>query len=942
MIKNFILSIAAMAFGAFAMTAQPMQNLPNDPAVKVGKLDNGLTYYIRHNEKPAGRAEFYLATNVGAVQETPDQDGLAHFLEHMCFNGTKNFPGKGILNWLQSIGASFGGNVNASTGWEQTIYMLNNIPLVRTSVIDTCILIMHDYAHFVLNDPEEIDKERGVIIEERRARRNAGWRMHEKSLPYYYGNNKYGECTLIGSQENLQNFKPESLVNFYKTWYHPDNQAMIVVGDVDVAYVEAKIAEIFADIPKEENPKAKEAYPFEEFKDPRIGIITDPEATGISWEVLWEMEPTPESMNSSIPVFVMNTIKEVISEVANERLEDIAAKADAPFLNAGLGVGNLSEFIDVVMSRISAKEGEALPALKAFMTEIEKLRRFGITDAEFDRAKDKILSNLESAVNKADTRQNSQLVYPLINNFFDNEPFMEPKTEFEIAKQMFAMALKTEVINQVIPELIKAHNSLVVIYKAPEKEGLVHPTADQVNALLAEVRSSEVKPNEQEDIPTAFLDPAALKGSKAGKVTTDPFGSTVYTLKNGAKVVLNRKDVQKDRVQINLSKEGGESLIPTEDLCSFESSVFGMFLRNTGVASFSGKTVTKMLAGKEVHVSPFIEELRHGVSGNCVPKDIETALQLCYLFYTQPRFDAEEYNQGIKQLSAMMENLVNQPDYKLQQHVIKILYGDHPRAIFISPEVLQKASIETVAKNYRKLFKDASGLLVTICGDIDIEAVKPLVDKYIGSIPAGKKPFKYVDWNDEVRPGVNIDDFAVDMETPKTTVFATYSAPIKYDRKKHVALDAANYILRMRYTDSLREEEGGTYGAQTMASWTWEPKDETLLRYYFDCKPALADKLRGLAEDGMKSLAAEGPTADEFDKAKKNLEKNIPEMRETLRYWDGVIRQYHRFGFNRDVDHEAAVAALTPEAVKAIVAEILAAGNKAEAVCRPAKTAEAE
>lgn len=937
--KKFILSIAAMAFGALAMTAQ---SLPNDPAVKVGKLENGLTYYIRHNEKPAGRAEFYLATNVGAIQETPDQDGLAHFLEHMCFNGTKNFPGKGILDYLQSIGASFGGNVNASTGVEQTIYMLNNIPLVRPTVIDTCLLIMHDYAHFVLNDPAEIDKERGVIVEERRARRNAAWRMHEKSLPYYYGNNKYGECTLIGSQENLLNFKPESIVNFYKTWYHPDMQAMIVVGDVDVAYVEAKIAEIFSDIPKEENPKAKDSFPFDEFKDPRIGIITDPEATGINWEVLWEMESTPESMNSSPQVFVMNLVKDVISHVANERLDDIASRDDSPFLNAGLGVGNLSEFIEVVMSQVSAKEGEALPALKAFMIEIEKLRRFGITDDEFNRAKDDILSKYESAEKKADTRQNSQLVYPLINHFFDNVPFMEPKTEHMLANQIFSMGITADVVNQVIPELIKAHNSLVVVYKAPEKEGLVHPTAEQVNELLAEVRNTEIKPNEKEDIPTAFLDPAALKGSKAGKPSTDPFGATVYTLKNGAKVVLYRNDVQKDRVLINLSKEGGESLIPTEDLDSFDETIFGMFLRNTGVASFSGKTVTKMLAGKEVNVTPFVQELRHGISGNSTPKDIETALQLCYLFYTQPRFDAEEYNQGVKQISAMIDNIVNQPDYKFQQHIFKLFYGDNPRVGFISPETLAKANVETVGKNYRKLFADAAGLLVVISGDIDIEALKPLVDKYIGSIPAGKKALKYVDWNTEILPGVRTDDFAVDMETPKSTVYVTYSAPIKYDRKKHVALDAARYILNMRYVTSLREEEGGTYGAQTMANWDWEPKSQAQLRVYFDCKPALADNLREIAEKDLKALASEGPTAEEFDMAKKNLEKNIPEQRETIRYWDNVVRQYHRYGFNRDADHEAAVAALTPEAVKAVLTEILSAGNKAEGILRPATTKEAE
>ena len=299
-LSRIILSLGLVlgSMVAFAQ-GQALQNLPNDPAVKKGQLDNGLTYYIRHNALPEGRAEFYLATNVGAIQETPDQDGLAHFLEHMCFNGTKNFPDKKILDYLQSIGASFGGNVNASTGVEQTIYMLNNIPLVNDSVIDTCILIMHDYSHFVLNSPEEIDKERGVIIEERRQRRNAQWRLHEQSLPYYYGDSKYGSCTLIGSQENLETFKPESLVNFYQTWYHPDMQALVVVGDIDPDAVEQKIKRIFSDIPKAENPKPKDVIKIPENAEPIVGVLTDPEATTYTFEVLWKHDALPEEYNST-------------------------------------------------------------------------------------------------------------------------------------------------------------------------------------------------------------------------------------------------------------------------------------------------------------------------------------------------------------------------------------------------------------------------------------------------------------------------------------------------------------------------------------------------------------------------------------------------------------------------------------------------------------------
>ena len=309
-----IVSAMLLAFSSNA-GAQQVEQLPNDPAVRKGTLENGMTYYIMHNANPEGRAEFYLATNVGAIQETPDQDGLAHFLEHMCFNGTKNFPEKGILNYLQSIGASFGGNVNASTGVEQTVYMLTNIPLVRETVVDSCILIMHDYSHFVTCDPEEIDKERGVILEERRSRRNASWRMHEKSLPLYYGDSKYASCTIIGSQENLSTFKPESLTNFYHTWYRPDLQALIVVGDIDVDQVESKIRSIFADIPAVTNPKPKDVITIPGNKEPMIGIITDPEAMGTSMEVFWKGEPLPEEYNNTIIGKMTDLIKNIIASV---------------------------------------------------------------------------------------------------------------------------------------------------------------------------------------------------------------------------------------------------------------------------------------------------------------------------------------------------------------------------------------------------------------------------------------------------------------------------------------------------------------------------------------------------------------------------------------------------------------------------------------------------
>ena len=345
---------------------QMMAALPNDPAVRVGHLDNGLTYYIRHNELPKGRAEFYLATNVGAIQETPDQDGLAHFLEHMCFNGTKHFPDKGILDYLRSIGAEFGRNVNASTGFEETQYMLNNIPVERPTVVDTCLMILCDYAHFVNNDPVEIDKERGVIIEERRQRRNAQWRTMEASLPIYFKGTKMERCTLIGQQESLETFKPESLHNFYATWYHPDMQAVIVVGDVDVDRTEAKIQEIFSVIPKCENPQPKEHLSIPDHAEPYVGVITDPETTNPSIEMIWHSEATPEDYNATIVGQMEDLLKVLVQLVMSERFADIVSKPDSPYLAGGFSIGDLLyEDIEAVTGQVALKEDNILPGFKA-------------------------------------------------------------------------------------------------------------------------------------------------------------------------------------------------------------------------------------------------------------------------------------------------------------------------------------------------------------------------------------------------------------------------------------------------------------------------------------------------------------------------------------------------------------------------------------------------
>ena len=953
--KRFILTLGALALSAvMALAQQPtreqmeaylsqMPQIPNSDQVLIGHLDNGLTYYIRHNELPKGRAEFYLATNVGAIQEIqPDQDGLAHFLEHMCFNGTEHFPGKGILDYLRSIGAEFGRNINASTGFEETQYMLNNIPVERETVVDSCLMILRDYSHFVLNQPEEIDAERGVIIEERRTRRNAGWRSMERSLPYYFGEDSpLAQCTLIGTQEHLETFKYESLNNFYATWYHPGNQAVIVVGDVDVARTEALIKDLFGAIPAKENPLKKPIQAIADHADPRVGIITDPETTSPSVEIIWHSEAMPEIANATALGHATQLMETILGMVMRERFQDITSKPGSPYLNASFGISSLIyEDIEAVMGDVSLREDNILGGLKDFYTEIVRLQRYGITDAEFNRAKTDYLSMLETRANRAETRQNPEFVRGLLSNFFDKWSILEPEMDKQITEALFGQ-LNAAAVNQLAAQ-VGGKDNLVVVYNGPEKEGIATPTKEQLLQVMAEVDASEIAAPEGEEIPEAFLDPAKLKGAKVAKVGTTLYGATEWTLKNGVKVIVYPTDLQKDQILFNIYKDGGLSLVSTDDIASFEDNVFGLFQNNSGVSSFSGTVMAKMLTGKNLSVSPYFDQLENGINGNSTVKDFETALQLVYLYWMDPRFDPEEWQNGIDQIEAVLPNLASQPNYKFQTQLYKTLYNDNQRRQMISEEVLGRASLAAVEKNWKKLFADAAGAQMVIVGDVNPEAIKPLVEKYIGSLPKGKKALNWVDPREYMAKGQIKNVFEVDMQTPKSTVYQVYNADIDYSYTKDAALDAISYILDMRYTNSLREEEGGTYGASTTGNLRRRPQQVAMFLVGWDCKPALCDKLRELAIKGFKDLAENGPTDEELSMAKLNLQKNLPESRQRNNWWLNSLELYLTYGQDRDKAYEEAINNLTKEDITSLLQEILAQGNFIEVVMKPAATAEAE
>ena len=657
--------------------------------------------------------------------------------------------------------------------------------------------------------------------------------------------------------------------------------------------------------------------------------------------MVWESEARDEALNSTSAGLMMDLIESVVQSVMSERFDDITSKADAPYLYGSFGFGKLCEVIEGADANVALKEDNILGGFKAFVTELERMKRYGLTEAEVGRAKDKIIAVYEKAANSAETRKNSEFVNPLINNFFGNYAYMEPATKLELVKAILAQ-LNAQVMNQVLAQAFTGENSLVVIYSGPEKEGIATPTAEQLLQVVEDVKKSEIEAPAEEKASEPLMDPSSLVGAKVKKTKTTLYGATEWTLSNGVKVVVLPTDYKKDQILFSLYKNGGESLIATEDLPSFDGSIYSVFQNAQGLSKFKGTELSKMLSGKMVSVSPFIDDLYNGISGNSSVKDLETAFQLLYLEFMEPRFDQEEFDNAIAQIKAVLPNLVNTPNFAFQKRFNKVLYNDNPRNEVLSMEKLEKVNLQTIEKNYRRLFADAAGATMVIVGDVSLDTLKPLVEKYIGSLPKGKKAAKWADVQPQLVKGKVVDVFDQKMETPLTTVLQVYSDYRPFTVKEQTLASAVSYILDQIYTDTLREDEGGTYGASTVANARKDPNGRYLLQVYFNCKPALAEKLRALAQDGFRKLAEEGPTDEQFTRTVEHFKKNVPESRINNSYWLSDLLRYFRGGYDYDKEWEAAIGGLTKESIRDAAARLYNSGNFVEVVMMPGETTEAE
>ena len=936
--KLFVAALMLMSTVAVvAQNAMQLPSIPVDPDVRMGKLDNGLTYYIRHNAWPEQRAEFYIAQKVGSIQEDDNQRGLAHFLEHMAFNGSKHFKGNGMLRWCESVGVKFGTDLNAYTSIDQTVYNISNVPTTREGIVDSCLLILFDWADGLLLEQEEIEKERGVIHEEWRLRTSAQMRMLERDLPKLYPNSKYGHRMPIGLMEIIDNFERPFLQAYYEKWYRPDNQAIIVVGDIDVDKVEQKIKTLFSPIVLPENRALVTTYPVPDNNEAIYVIDKDKEQRYNIVEVLMKHEAFPDSLKGNLTYIIAEYMKNAAMSMLNDRLKEFAEKPESPFLQASVGDGNylLSRGVDAFDMAILPKDGQAEAAVKAVLTEARRAAEFGFTPTEFNRFKANYTSNLDKQYSNKDKRYNSQFVSQYVQHFLNNEPIPSIDFTYQTMKQLVP-ALPIDGVNMVMKELVSpSDTNLVVVNFNNEKEGAVYPTEDGIKQAISAARGTQIEAYvdnvKDEPLMTTLPKPGKIKK----EVKNDKFGYSELTLSNGVKVVLKQTDLKKDQVLLRAEGFGGEALYGEEELPNLR--MFGDVIEASGLGNFSHTELEKALAGKIASASLYMSNYREHVSGSSTPKDVETMLQLVYLYFTNINKDQKSFDNLMQTTEVSLKNRLLQPENVFSDSLTLTLGKHHPRVKPMTVDDLKKVNYDRILEMAKERTANAAAYTFTIIGNYDEQTIRPLIEQYLGSLPSQKKvqKGKFIDTDFK---GKVVNDFKHKAETPKAiAVMVWYSKKVPYTLENSIKASIAGQILSMEYLKKIREDASAAYTVGASGSMSRDDFEKSATIYvYCPMKPEKADVALQIMRDEVNNMT-KTCDADKLAKVKEYLLKNHGDQLKQNSYWLGQINTWRKFGIDFHTDYEKVVNAQTPESIAAFVKQVLKAGHQAEVIMMPAE-----
>ena len=936
--KHLFHSLLAVAFvlcaGFQQAVAQQMQfpPLPVDKNVRIGQLDNGLTYYIRHNKLPENRAEFYIAQKVGSILEEPQQRGLAHFLEHMAFNGTKNFPGDdkglGVIPWCETVGIKFGTNLNAYTSIDETVYNISNAPIDRTGVLDSCLLILHDWSNYILLKDDEIDKERGVIREEWRSRNSGMLRVYTDLLPTIYQGDKYADCMPIGSIDVINNFPYKDIRDYYHKWYRPDLQGIVIVGDIDVDTVEAKLKAVFADVQKPVNPAERTYYPVTDNKEPIVAIGTDKEVDDPSIEIYFKQDATPDSEKNNVGYLASQYMTSMISSMLNARLSELVQSANPPFTRASSYYSDffVAKTKEAFALSASSKADGIETALKTLLQETERARRFGFTESEYARARANYLQSLESAYNEREKTKHGSYVREYVQNFLNGEPIPGIEAEYAMMNQL-APNIPLQAMNMVMQQLVPDSNQIVII-AGPAKESLKYPTKEEVINLLKGMKDLDL----QAYVDKVSDEPLMKEAPKGGKIISekegDIYGSTKLVLSNGVTVYVKKTDFKADEIRMKGTSLGGKSIFPDKDALNF--AVMDNVIAVGGLGNFSQVDLTKVLAGKKVSVNAGLGATTENVFGTCSPKDFETMMQLTYLTFTAPRKDAEAFESFKNRMKAQLESAQANPLSSINDSLQKAMYNNHPRVVMMKPEMVDQIDYDRILEMYNDRFKDASDFTFYFVGNIDLETAKPLIAEYLGALPAINRKETFKDTKMSIRKGVYKNEYAKEQQTPTATIVFLYSGKAPYTLKNDILLSFATQVLDMVYTEEVREKEGGTYGVNCFGDLQKYPKEQLLLQIVFQTDPAKKDKLAGIVVDELKKLAAEGPSDVHLQKVKEYMLKKYADNQKENGYWMNNLNDYFYYGMDMTEGYTDIVNSITAKDIQKFVSDLLKQGNEIE------------
>ena len=938
--KSFCMSLLLTVAGTATVVAQQMPQIPIDPEVRIGKLDNGLTYYIRHNEWPEERAEFYIAQRVGSLQENDDQRGLAHFLEHMAFNGSKHFKGNELLRWCESIGVKFGTDLNAYTSIDQTVYNISNVPTTRESIVDSCLMILWDWADGLLLEQEEIEKERGVIHEEWRLRTSAQMRMLERDLPKLYPGSKYGHRMPIGLMEIIDNFERPFLQQYYEKWYRPDNQGIIVVGDVDVDLVEQKIKTMFGQIAQPAADAARvELEPVPDNATPIVVIDKDKEQKINMVEVMLKHEAVPDSMKGTLDYLIANYMKRTAMGMLNSRLAEKAQQPDCPYLQSQVADGSyiFAKTKDALDLDVVPKEGKMNEALTAAFAEVLRAAKHGFTATEYSRSKANTLSALDKQYSNKDKRYNSQFVSQYVHHFLANEPIPSIDDSYQLMKQMVPI-IPVEAINLMIRQLVaESDTNLVVLSFNQDKEGSELPTEQGLLGAIAQARAMELTAYVDNVKDEPLMTTLPKKGSIKKEVKNDKFGYSELTLSNGATVVLKHTDLKKDQVLLQGEGWGGSALYTMADRTNI--ALFDDAVEASGLGNFSHTELEKALAGKIAGVSLAMTTQRTNLNGSSTPNDVETMLQLAYLYMTgQVKKDQQSYDQMLKTTELQLKNRLLQPESVFSDSLNATLTCHNLRFKTLNADDLKQADYDRILQMAQERTQNAAAFTFTIIGNYNDSTIRPLIEQYIASLPAQKKIVKGQDVSTDYKGRV-VNNFRHKAETPKAiAVMYWYSKQIPYTLENNILSQVAGQVLQMVYLKEIREEASAAYTVGAQGGIARDDfGDQATLFVYCPMKPEKADTALHIMRRAVNELAQGKIDADMVAKVKEYMLKDVADRRKTNGYWSGRIGAWRKWGLDFHTDYEQTVQAVTPQAVAKFATDLLKAGNEAEVVMLPAE-----